>query len=407
MNSRERVNRLLNRQPVDRIPNGLGGCETTGLHILAYDKLKKVLNIKDSANRMYTFMTNAVVEPSVLQAINGDIITLNSKMCPSHLWGSDSRFAWKDISFWGKQFQVPVSWNFKIEDDGAILWEDINWRCPAGGIYFDPDPTTNITDLFNVETLPSLKDYNPPMDFSDEKLRALEKAACWLSQNTEFSICCGETIEDLQIQPGGTIAWWMLMAQEPDIAHEFINKACEASLSQLVLLDQAVGKYADILSIAHDFGDSRGITIGPELWRKIYKPHYKKLFTEWHKITDMKINMHSCGAISNILEDLIECGLDIINPIQISAMGMEPERLKKSYGDRLIFYGGCFDAVQTSSQTSDELVYNTVRRNIEILSKDGGYIFSGVHNMPGDTPESHIKAVLNAYNDCCCDMYNN
>ena len=98
--------------------------------------------------------------------------------------------------------------------------------------------------------------------------------------------------------------------------------------------------------------------------------------------------------------DLIECGLDIFNPTQISADGMDPEKLKADFGDKLIFYGGCFDAVLCPPTTPDEVVYEAVKKNIEILSQDGGYIFAGVHNLPGDTPESHLKAMFRAYEDC-------
>ena len=119
--------------------------------------------------------------------------------------------------------------------------------------------------------------------------------------------------------------------------------------------------------IADDIGDMRGVTIGPDLWREVYKPHYQRLFEGWHKITDMKIHMHSCGSIYDVLGDLVECGLDVLNPVQVSARGMAPGRLKAEFGDRLIFYGGAFDAVLTPSTASDEEVYETTRGNVEVL----------------------------------------
>jgi uroporphyrinogen decarboxylase len=113
----------------------------------------------------------------------------------------------------------------------------------------------------------------------------------------------------------------------------------------------------------------------------------------------MKSSMHSCGSIVDILPDLIECGLDIINPVQVSARGMNPEILKKEFGDKIIFYGGSFDAVSLPVSTSPESVYEQVKRNIEILSRGGGYIFSGVHNIQGNVPGSHLKAILEAFRD--------
>lgn len=217
MTSRERVRRFLAGEPVDWIPNGLGGCETAGLHNVAYHKLKKILGVDDPANRVCTFMNNAIFEPSVLEAIEGD---------------------------------------------------------------------------------------------------------------------------------------------------------------------------------------TRGITIGPEMWRRIYKPHYKRLFTEWHRITKMKVNLHTCGAMSDILGDLVECGVDIYNPVQISANNMAPEILEARFGKKLIFYGGVYDAVKYGGEASADAVYDAVKANIRTFSAGGGYIFAGVHNLPPDMPEAHLKAMLAAYRDC-------
>lgn len=395
MTSRERVRKLLERKPTDRIPNGIGGCETAGFHLIAYEKVKRILGVNYHRARLDTFMANAIVEPAVLEALKGDIILLASPdMCRARFWGSDSGKDWKEQTLWGRNYLVPEVEVFTTETDGTIWWGN-NRKCPPGGIYFDEIPAS----AEFMDKQPSPDDYNPPDDIPDETLYSLEKEARFLYENTDYCINCGETICDLQLKPGGTMAWWIRMLEEPENAHEFLDKACEAGLSQLKLLDQAVGKYADILSIAHDFGDLRGITIGPELWRQIYKPHYKKLFTEWHKITKMRVNMHSCGAIGDIIGDLIECGVDILNPVQISAEGMDPALLKEKFGDRIIFYGGGFDCIQTPPDTAPDVVYETVKRNISILSKNGGYIFAGVHNIPGDVPEEHLCAMLKAYGD--------
>lgn len=399
MTPRERIKKFLSGEKVDRIPNGLGGCETAGLHNVAYDKLKKVLGVTDNKNRVCTFMNNAIFEPSVLEAMEGDIVLLGSRMCPSRFWGPTAEQEWKDLDIWDITIQVANGWNFRKEPDGTYWWDESR-KCPPGGFYFDPPAPSNIARRFTDAKLPSPDDFNPGHELSDAFLQRLEEDAVWLYKNTDYSITCGEVIHDLQLAPGGVQNWWMRMVEEPEACHEFLGKACDAAISHLKQLDQAVGKYCDMLMIAHDIGDVRGVTIGPDLWRKIYKPHYMKLFTEWHNITNMKISLHCCGAIADILGDLIECGLDIFNPVQISANGMDAEKLKENFGDDLIFYGGCFDAVLCPSIASDEIVYDTVKKNIEILNQNGGYIFAGVHNLPGDTPESHLREMFRAYRDC-------
>ena len=243
MTSRERVRAVLNRQPADRIPNGLGGCETAGLHVVAYDTLQQLLGVPRTPPRLDTFMTNAVFELPVIEAMGGDIVLLASpRMCRSDLRG-------------------------------------------------------------------------------------------------------------------------------------------------------------DILSIAHDFGDNRGVTIGAPLWREIYKPYYKQLFTGWQSLTNMKVNLHSCGAISDIIGDLIECGMQVLNPVQISGANMSPESLKERFSDRVIFWGGAYDAQLIPVTATYEEVYSAVRKNIDILGQGGGFIFSGVHNLPATVPADHFRAMLDALRD--------
>lgn len=397
MNSRERIRCLLDGKPTDRIPNGLGGCETAGLHNIAYHKLKKILGVGDPANRLCTFMSNAVFEPSVLRAMGGDIILLGSRMCPSAFWGPDAGSQWKPLHIWGMDIEVANDWRFRQDTDGTWWWND-GLRCPPGGIYFDAHGGGQFGDMLSTGDAPSPDDYNPPHELPEQLLTRLRDEARLLYETTDFSIACGEMIDDLQLQPGGTVAWWMRMVEEPQACHEFLAKAVDASLAQLRQLDQAIGPYCDILGIAHDLGDLRGVTMGPDLWREIYLPHYKRLFTEWHKITRMKVNLHTCGAISDILPDLIDCGVDLYNPVQVSAHGMEPERLKALSGGRLIFYGGAYDAVQCAG-LSEEAVYEQVKSNIRALNQGGGLLFAGVHNLPGDTPEPHLSAMLRALRD--------
>jgi uroporphyrinogen decarboxylase len=399
MTSRERIQKLLRREPVDHIPNGLGGTETAGLHVLTYQRLKNILGVTDPTTRIGTFMTNAIFEPSVLAALEGDIILLDSGMCPSRLWGEGTAGEWKDLHIWDTTVQVCNAWQFRQDAEGAWGWND-GAKCPPGGFYFDgvPTPPSERKPVEDpVQPLPD--DYHPRMEFRQETLRLLEAQAKFLYETTDFSICCGEMIHDLAWEPGGSVAWMMRMIEEPEACHAYLNKFVDAALAQLKQLDQAVGKYCDILAIAHDLGDRRGVTMGPDLWRRIYKPHYKRLFTEWKKITRMKSYLHSCGAISDIIGDLIECGLDIINPIQLSGRGMEPESLQERFGGRIIFYGGAHDAVLCPPGTPDEMVYEACKKNISALSRNGGYILAGVHNLPADTPASHLQAMLQAWRD--------
>ena len=396
MTSRERMRAFYAGLPVDRIPNGLGGCETAGLHILAYENFKRVLGVNDPTNRMYTFMTNSVFEPSVIDAMEGDCIVLNSQMCPSPLWGPAAEARWKDQVFWGKTFQVPVDWQFCTHADGRIVWDD-QWHCPPGGIFFDPLPGDQANQ---VEASPSPDDYHPPHEIPEQRLRAMESAAKWLFENTEYSITAGESIVALQLRPGGTQNWWMRMLTDPEACHEFLAKAVDAATAQLEQVHQAVGSYCDAMIVADDMGENRGVTVGPDLWREIYKPHYAELWGRWKEISSMTPMLHCCGSVVDILDDLIECGVEVFNPIQRSARGMEASNLAERFGGRLIFYGGALDAVLTPPDTPDDVVYDEAVRTITTFARAGRYIFAGTHNLPGDTPPGHLQAILEAYRHC-------
>lgn len=398
MTSRERVRTVLDGGIPDRIPNALGGCETAGLHLQSYARLQEVLGLPPRPPRLDTFMANAVFETDVVEAMEGDVLLLASpRMCRSRFRGRDSEREWKEQTLWGRTYRVSVRETFRAEPDGTVVWETAGGAvCPPGGAYFDaPEPEAFRLD-FDV---PDPDGYRPSHDLPDDLLRGLEEAARDLYEGTGLSLWLGETIEDLQVQPAGYLGTLMLLREEPGIMHAFLGRAAEAAASQLRQLDQAVGRYVDVLSIAHDLGDNRGVTIGPDLFRAVYEPHYRELFGQWKRTTRMKVDLHTCGAVSDILGDLADCGVDVVNPVQTSAAGMDPQSLKDRFGDRLVFCGGAYDAQSVPRDADPEAVRATVRRNVEVLGKGGGYLFAGVHNLPGDIPAGHLRAMLDGWRD--------
>lgn len=402
MTSRERVEKVLNHELPDFLPNCWGGCETTGLHILAYRELVQVLGLPERPPRVDTFMFNAVMDEDVLLKMNGDLMLIASpNMCARPLRGSSG---WKLNKVFDIQAYMTDNYSVETDENGMsyLLSNGVRrQRCPKGGTYFD---SLVPEDLLSDEEVPDPADYHPRHTLKDELLRSLEETAKAAYENTGFALCMGETLTDLQLTPGGMVPWYEVMINEPEIVHEYLEKATDAAMDQLVELDQAVGKYCSMLSIAHDLGDNRGVTMGPDLFRQLYKPHYKRYFDGWHKRTKMKINLHSCGSVAEIIPDLIECGTDVLNPVQISAAGMSAENIRALAGDRLVLYGGAFDCIQTPDSTNPDTVYEQAKANIETLAANGNYLFAGVHNTVANTPKEHIEALLRAYQDMR-DMY--
>ena len=403
MTSRERVRAVLRHEIPDFLPNCWGGCETEGLHILPYARLVKALGLPPRPSRVDTFMFNAVMDEDVLNRMQGDMLLIASpRMCARPLRAGEG---WIRHELFGIPVELTDNYSLKRGEDGMtyLLNNGVPaMRCPASGTYFDFIPSG---DMFDLSDVPDPSGYHPTNRFTDESLRQLEETAKEAYERTEFSLCLGETIDDLQLMPGGMIAWYDAMINEPEIVDEYLSKNTEVAFEQLTQLEQAVGKYCDMMCIAHDFGDSSGVTIGVPLFRRCYKPHYMRLFEGWHRRTRMKINLHSCGAIADIIPDLIECGVDVLNPVQISAGGMSAERVRALAGDRLVLFGGAFDSTQTPASVSAETVYEQVKKNIRALGEGGLFLFSGVHNTAADTPAGHLEAILCAYRDMR-DMYN-
>ncbi len=400
MTPRERVRAVLNHQIPDHVPNGLGGCETSGLHVLTYDHLQNMLGCERKPPKVDSSMCIAVFEEPVIRAMDGDILMLAShKICESPYRGNIED-QWKETTLWGRTFSVPSCVNFTEAPDGSLTWQSHMWNngavCTPTSYYFEHRSTTDLMADFQI---PNPKDFCPRHTLNDNQLRELEDTVKRLYEETDLSLSLGEWITNLQVQPGGFAGHMILMMEEPDIMREILDRHVEAALDQVKLLDQAVGKYVDMVSMVQDIGDDRGVTIGAPLWREIYKPAYKKLFQGWRKITDMKINFHSCGSVAEIMGDLIECGMHVFNPVQASAAGMELGLLKEKYGKDIVFWGGSYDAKLIDPQATYEEVYQTVYQNIKILADGGNYIFSGVHNMPADMSDSHLRAMLDAYYD--------
>jgi uroporphyrinogen decarboxylase len=147
-----------------------------------------------------------------------------------------------------------------------------------------------------------------------------------------------------------------------------------------------------------DLGMQTGPMISPQMYRELFFPRHRKLYQRIKEKSDMKVFLHSCGEISEFIPDLIEAGVDIINPVQTNTAGMEPARLKREFGRDIVFWGGGVDTQHVLPNGSPEEVRREVRRNAEIFMKDGGFVFSQVHNILAGVPAENIVSMYDAVN---------
>lgn len=194
--------------------------------------------------------------------------------------------------------------------------------------------------------------------------------------------------------------WYISTAMRRDYVYKVFERQCEIGLKNIELLAAALGDRVQVVFVSGtDFGTQRGPFISPQTYRNLYKPFQKTINDHIHKLTNWKIFIHSCGSIYALLPDMVEAGFDILNPVQCSAAGMEPQRLKDEYGDRLVFWGGGVDTQETLPFGTPDEVYRQVRQRIDIFSKNGGFVFNSIHNVQSNVPTENLLAMFRAIDD--------
>jgi uroporphyrinogen-III decarboxylase len=189
-------------------------------------------------------------------------------------------------------------------------------------------------------------------------------------------------------------AWWSTLASEPEDVCSLFNKAVEVWISNLKRFAQSLGERVQILQITDDFGTQDSLLLSVTMFRELIMPYYKRGLDWVHQHTRMKVLLHSDGALFPLNPSLIEMGVDILNPVQVNAKGMEPGRLKQEYGGNMAFWGGAADCQQTLPFDRPEDVAREVETNVKALAPGGGYVCAAVHNIQAGVPPENVIALF-------------
>ena len=413
MTSRDRVIRAINHIETDRIPVDFGATSATGINVSTIYRLYSYLGIKERnpiVNDAMQLLSK--LEEDVREALLTDVIPLSS---PKTKVGTSATNHYQS-------FDLP-------DGTPALIDESIKYYIDEKGNYFfypkgnkslpSSMMMTNKGGFFDTieRCEPDEDSETPREDFSDfesiwddDIAKYYEAESKFLYKETDYAIACAfgqGGFGDMAKVPGPTIGYpkgirtveSFITAHclRPDYIHEIFQMQCDAALKNLEILKQAVGDRIQIICMGGtDFGTQNGLYYSPEIYRKLYKPYIKRLNDYVHQNTNWKTFWHSCGAISELLNDFIEAGVDIINPVQCSAYGMEPNYLKDTFGRRIVFWGGGIDTQQTLPFGTPDEVRKQVRERIEIFKKGGGYVFAAIHNILPNTPPENIVAMLEA-----------
>jgi uroporphyrinogen decarboxylase len=186
------------------------------------------------------------------------------------------------------------------------------------------------------------------------------------------------------------------LATEPDLIHRFLDRSVGIYLRNLELYLKAVGPYIDIILFSDDYGMQTGPQISPAMFREFFKARHQQLWEYAKALAPVKVLLHSCGSIIDLLPDLIDAGLDAFNPVQTNTRGMEPEPLKAEFGDQIVLWGGGCDTRRLLPHGTPEAIRRHVFNNLDILAPGGGFVFQQVHNIQADVPPENIVAMFDA-----------
>ncbi len=395
MNSRERIRCALEHRSPDVLPIDFGGMRSTGIQAIAYNKLLAHLGLGDEETRMYDVFQQ-LAEPSVsmVDRFHGDVLQVH-RLKPA--FGIDI-LEWKEGKLPdGSSCLVPKGFSPVPNERGGldvVSGGTVIATMPEGSLYFDQvvHPYAEVRTRADIDAVPLEGPSAEEASFlavqAGEKRRRSDKALLFA-----FG---GNILEAGQLDFGYE-TFYMNLALEPELMHYYFGRLAENYIAQLDALIPAMAEHIDLVQFGDDLGTQVAPQISVDMYRAMIKPYHAKLFRHVRDTwPELKVFFHSCGAIAELLPDLIDAGVQALNPVQISARGMEPAFLKREYGADLAFWGGGVNMQQTVVSGSVQDIVDEARRNIEIFSAGGGYVFTQVHNIQANVPPEKILAIYEA-----------
>lgn len=376
----ERLKTALNHKELDKIPFDLGSTNITGININAYNSyldFKGWRALDEPPEILDTVQQLAAVPENVLTKL-----------------GVDTR---------GLFTKPPAG--FKpacTESERYTAFTDnwgITWQMPReNGRYYDmcAHPLAGDIEISDIEKFP----WPDPLD--DSILVDIPARAAGLEKQGDFGLVLNgftSGILEMGLRLRGFEQFFMDMVVNPVLAEAILDKLVELKCAYWKKALDLFGGKVLVAVEADDLGTQNSQLISPEMYRRILKPRHKEIISVIKKkAPHIKVFFHTCGAVRPLIPDLIEAGVDILNPIQVAAKDMDTKALKKDFGDCITFWGGAADTQKTLPLGTPAQVKDEVKRRIEDLAPSGGFVFSAIHNIQADVPPENIDAMLDAMN---------
>ncbi|HDL18720.1 MAG TPA: methyltransferase [Bacteroidetes bacterium] len=411
MTSRQRVLTTLNHKTADKIPMDFGGTGVTGIHIKIVAALRDYYGLEKRPVKAFEpYQMLGLVEDDLAEAMGIDVVGLHGRKT---LFGFANE-NWREFRMpWGQVVLVPENFKTTVDEKGDLLiypegdtGVPPSGRMPYDGYFFDTIIRQNHFNENNLNPEDNLEEFGL---VSEDDLQYYRAETERLAQTGKAVIAGfgGIGFGDIALVPApflkdprgirDIMEWYISTAIRQDYIHKIFDKQCEIGLENLQRIHAVVGDDIDVLFVCGtDFGTQTSGFCSTDTFNSLYALYYKRINNWVHENTKWKTFKHSCGAVEMFMPYFIESGFDIINPVQCSAAGMEPEKLKYRYGDKLVFWGGGIDTQKTLPFGMPEEIREEVFRRCEVFSKDGGFVFNAVHNIQANTPIKNVVAMLNA-----------
>ena len=410
MTSRERILAAIEHRQPDRVPVDLGATPSSGISAIAYGNLKRHLGLTQGHNRVYDVVQQlAQTEDDMLNRFHIDVVDIGRAF-------NTEAAAWQPTTLAdGQKAEYPAWFHPERQADGSFIAHmkdglDIA-HMPARGTFYDQtyfpylddypadyrDLSTEMGKILWAALVHSPWDHaNDPGFWDTLRAKALE-----LHRNSDRALMI---VIGCNLFEWGTFLrrmdnFLMDLVAEPEQVERLLDALMERHLAVLEQACRAVGDVADIIRFGDDLGTNGGPFMSPNTYRSLFKPRHTILCDYVHKNSKMKTFLHSCGSIRALLPDLIEAGYDIINPVQTTCRGMEPDGLKKDFGKDICFWGGGCDTRTVLPTGTPAEVKEHVKRRLEILAPGGGFVFNTVHNILPDVPPQNIVAMFEAIHE--------
>jgi uroporphyrinogen decarboxylase len=394
VDSRSRILTALNHQEPDKLPIDLGGMGSTGITAIAYNSLKSYLGIQEGETRIFDIIQQlAIVEPLILNRFKVDVLPIYR----APLGLDFTKPKWKSWQLAdGSQGYVPEGFCPMKNTNGERIFHDsginITYKMPVNGLYFDEvsHPLADATSVAEIESQFYLD------DISEDEISWMQAEAKYFFTHSEKALMAhyrGSILEVAQSLRGWE-RFMMDLILEPKLAEALIRKITDHHLFNLSRFLDALKDFTQIIVMGDDLGNQKGLQMSPALYRKMIKPYHQQIYEYVKNNSNFFLFLHSCGSIYPLIPDLIEIGVDILNPVQITASEMNPKKLKEEFGNDIVFWGGGADTQGVLTFGSPEQVRNHVRELIDIFAPGGGFVFNQVHNIQANVPPENIVAMF-------------